>query len=185
MSGDDRGVRPRPDYGPEVRRFAAQMRRKLRLNRDKDGWLGDGDKAWLLDKVDEEVAELKRAIEEGNLPGQVEEAGDVANVVLILALLVPGCEWPEVEVEDLDPASNGEAALLAAVIRAKADGARIEAEGMIAFNEQRIQNGLSPGYCEEAFGQVLERWGIAPEKLDEIFARLTMAQIIRQGEGPT
>ena len=182
MSDVEPGVRLRPDYGPQVRRFGAQMRRKLRLNRRKDGWLGDGDKIWLMDKLGEECDELIAAVLSKNLPAIVEEAGDVGNVAMILALLVPPEEWPEVEPEDLGEPIAGEAALLAAVLNAKVEGAHLESEGMLAFNTQRVTNGMSPGYAVAEFDALLERWGITQEKLDALFDRLTRPAVIPQVE---
>jgi len=161
------------------------MRRKLRVNRGKDGWLGDGDKIWLMDKLGEECDELIAAVLSKNLPAIVEEAGDVGNVAMILALLVPPEEWPEVEPEDLGEPIAGEAALLAAVLNAKVEGAHLESEGMLAFNAMRAANGMSPGYAVAEFDALLERWGITQEKLDALFDRLTKPTVIPPGEGPT
>lgn len=38
--------------------------------------------------------------------------------------------------------------------------ARIEIEGMIAENQQRLHSGFSPAYTEEAFLKVLNSYGI-------------------------
>lgn len=48
----------------------------------------------------------------------------------------------------------------AAYINAMATGALIEAMGMVAENKYREQRGDTIAYTEEAFQEVIQRWGI-------------------------
>lgn len=69
-----------------VARFGIAMRRKLRENRFKGGWRHE-DLEFLLDKLQEEVDELRAAITcEPRLFRDIEdEAADVGNMAMMLA----------------------------------------------------------------------------------------------------
>lgn len=70
---------------PEVRWFAEQMELKLRANDHKPGWKDDA-VVDLLTRLEEELAELREAIDESE-PAQrvIEEAADVANFCLMIS----------------------------------------------------------------------------------------------------
>jgi len=87
---------------PEVRSFAREMERKLRLNDHKGGW-SDCNPFWLLYRAREELAELEAEVIRRSAWGRgvspkvrkdldparvLEEAADVANFVMMLADVV-------------------------------------------------------------------------------------------------
>jgi hypothetical protein len=65
---------------PVVQWFAEQMELQLRANDHKGGWAGDSTES-LLDRLDEEVAELR----ECSSKREIEEAADVANFAMMIA----------------------------------------------------------------------------------------------------
>jgi NTP pyrophosphatase (non-canonical NTP hydrolase) len=66
----------------KVLRFSGEMVEKLALNDHKGGWDGE-DPAWLLDRLQEELNELREAVEVGG--DVIGEAADVANFALMVA----------------------------------------------------------------------------------------------------
>ena len=66
----------------EVAWFAQEMEGQLQENDDKNGWEVMSAK-WLLNRLKQEVGELKRAIEKKT--NVVEEAADVANFAMMIA----------------------------------------------------------------------------------------------------
>lgn len=69
----------------EVIKFALEMEKKLQANDSKGGW----DKCeydWLLQRVDEEITELKHSIRvDGSDRKIIRECADVANFVMMIA----------------------------------------------------------------------------------------------------
>lgn len=68
----------------EVKSFAQAMEYKLRRNDHKGGW-EERDTATLFDRLEDEVRELRAAIEDGNPYEIVMEAADVANFAMMIA----------------------------------------------------------------------------------------------------
>lgn len=92
----------RPDYEAALPSFVEIMRSKLRVNRPKDGWVSGAHEEFLLAKMEEEFAELRVALARRRLDPSdsalddeiVEEAGDLANLAMILAVcLCPEGNW--------------------------------------------------------------------------------------------
>jgi hypothetical protein len=88
-----------PDTEPLILRpvvvwFARAMERKLRENDHKPGWRGE-DAGALLERVDDEIDELKRAV--GVRPPLVvlDEAADVANMAMMVADVCSKQERPD------------------------------------------------------------------------------------------
>ena len=77
---------PRGDFAPRaiVKWFGRQMEVKLRENDHKEGWLGCAEE-FLLDKLDEELDELKRAVKDCAAALITEECADLANIAMMLA----------------------------------------------------------------------------------------------------
>ena len=68
----------------EVVWFAQEMETNLRANDCKGGWDGCSPK-WLMNRLRQETAELRRAIEHGNPEAILSEAADVANFAMMIA----------------------------------------------------------------------------------------------------
>ena len=80
---------PTIDERKSVRKMAALMEGRMRANDHKNG---PTDLAWLLAKLNEEIAELsKEAIAAGD--DTFREAADVANVAMIIACWCEGESW--------------------------------------------------------------------------------------------
>jgi NTP pyrophosphatase (non-canonical NTP hydrolase) len=71
-------------FRDEIDHFAQAMEYKLKRNDHKGGWEG-ADVSGLLDKLTEEVEELKEAIKNGNRYEITMEAADIANYSLMIA----------------------------------------------------------------------------------------------------
>lgn len=70
---------------PEVLSFAVLMEETLQANDHKGGWQNETNE-WLLNKLDEEVAELKAELDETVHPELLgSEAADVANLAMFIA----------------------------------------------------------------------------------------------------
>jgi len=66
-------------------KFAVIMEKKLKRNDHKGGWVGE-DIDYLLDRLDEEVVELRKAIEKEHIGKRIKnEAADVANFAMMIA----------------------------------------------------------------------------------------------------
>jgi hypothetical protein len=75
---------PITDYEEKVVWFAHQMIGQLIANDDKGGW-DDESLVYLLDRLSEEVQELKHALIEADKDGIIQEAADVANFAMMIA----------------------------------------------------------------------------------------------------
>lgn len=71
-------------YAPEIRRFVEAMVYKLGVHADKGKWENQTIES-RLPKLQDEVAELREAIERGNMVEVMLEAADVANYALIIS----------------------------------------------------------------------------------------------------
>ena len=75
---------------PEVRAFAVAMEERLRANDHKGGWKGEC-QLWLLERLEDEFAELALAVLDGKPPHEIrDEAADVANFALFVADVAGG-----------------------------------------------------------------------------------------------
>jgi len=71
-------------YAPEIRRFVEAMVYKLGVHSKKGKW----ENVSVIDclgKLDGEVAELRQAVQRGNMVEELLEAADVANYALIIS----------------------------------------------------------------------------------------------------
>jgi len=75
---------PPPAIRGEVRWFAAEMERKLRLNDRRGGW-AESHQDWLLDRLRAEARELDGALQSGGTYKIIDEAADVANFAMMIA----------------------------------------------------------------------------------------------------
>lgn len=73
-------------YREDIRVFVNAMIYKLKKNAHKGRW-ADGTTTKYFELLQEEVAELSDAINEGNLVEQMLEAADVANMALIISAI--------------------------------------------------------------------------------------------------
>lgn len=80
----------------EVQQFAHLMESTLRANESKGTWKGC-DLLWLLERLEEEVSEVKRAITEHEVGLHIAcEAADVANFAMMIADVSGGLEtWTQ------------------------------------------------------------------------------------------